>query len=232
MLGFLKKKKKTDPEPSGEAAAPEKTDGKEAASTPAPKKKKKGGGIKKWIFIVLVLAAFGGAGYFVYAKYFAAPPPGTRIYRPVPMAHVQLPEEMMAFSFQHFPDLYDAMAVYNSEMDLFEAEIKRIEAVAAKYPDQKKIAEGQKKVWVKGKNTLSKAFTKLEKPVKEAYVLYQVNQARGREQIKAKSEELADSARDALKTAQELTAVLKENAPKPPEGWVGGTIYKIKKIFQ
>lgn len=218
MLGFLKKKKQTDAKSSEDGAAT------------APAKKKKG--LKKWIFIMLILGGMGGGGYFAYVKFFATPPEGTRIYTSTPMAHVKLPQEMMAFSFEQFPDLYDALVIYNVQMNLIEAEIKRIDAVASKYPEQKKIADAQKKVWVKGKNTLLKAFTKLEKPVKEIYVLYQVNPAKGTEQIQARAPELANAAQAALKPAQELTERLKENASEPPQGVVDGTIYKIKKMFQ
>ncbi len=98
MLGFLKKKKQTDAKSSEDGAAT------------APAKKKKG--LKKWIFIMLILGGMGGGGYFAYVKFFATPPEGTRIYTSTPMAHVKLPQEMMAFSFEQFPDLYDALVIY------------------------------------------------------------------------------------------------------------------------
>jgi len=236
MFGFLKKKKKDKPETPAKADAKAKgKDGKTADSDKpegAPAQKKKRFTIKKLVFILLILAALGGSGYFVYTQYFAAPEPGTRIYTPLPLAHVKLPEEMLAFSFRQIPELYDALAEFNQEMNLFEGEIKRIEAVGSQYPEQKKITDGQKKVWEKGKNTLLKTFVKLEKPIKETFVLYQVNKSRGIEQIEAKFKDLTATANEALKVAQEQTAELKDRLPPPPEGMVRGTLYKIKKIFQ
>lgn len=235
MLGFLKKKKKEDPKtPDDQTEAKGKTaQSPESDSIDAvPAKKKKQFSIKKLIFILLVIGAVGGSGYFVYARYFAAPEPGTRVYAPVPLAHVKLPPEMLAFSFDHFPELYAALAEFNLQMNLFDGEIRRIEAVGTQYPEQKKIADSQKKVWEKGKNTLLKTFAKLEKPIKETFVLYQVNQTQGLEQIQAKTRDLTTTAQDALKTAREQTAELKDRLPKPPEGMVQGTLYKIKKIFQ
>jgi len=236
MLGFLKKKKKDDPKaPDATAETQDKTAQGADSEPPAPEappKKKKGVSIKKLIFILMILGAVGGSGYFVYSRYFAAPEPGTRIYTPVPLAHVKLPPEILAFSFEHFPDLYDALVAFNGEVTLFEDEISRIEAVGTQYPEQKKIAESQKKVWVKGKNTLLKIFTKLEKPIKETFVLYQVNKTRGQEQIQARTSDLTTTAQQALKAAREQTAELKERMSGPPEGMVHGTLYKIKKIFQ
>jgi len=233
MLGFLKKKKKEEetkaPDAKGETA---KAADPEAPAPAAPPQKKKRFSIKKLIFILLILGAVGGSGYFVYTRYFAGPEPGTRAYKPTPLAHVKLPPEMLAFTFEHFPDLYDALVAFNGEVILFESEISRIEAVGSQYPEQKKIADSQKTVWEKGKNTLLKTFAKLEKPIKETFVLYQVNTPRGLEQIQAKTNDLTTTAQDALKAAREQTAELKDRMPKPPEGMVQGSLHKIKKIFQ
>ena len=81
------------------------------------------------------------------------------------------------------PELTMRLWPLTAEMDLFEAEIARIDAVGTKYPDQKKIADGQKKVWVKGKDGLKKSFEKLEKPIKETYVLFQVNRPQDRKKL-------------------------------------------------
>lgn len=241
MVGFLKKKKK-DGDASEKAPAGADKKGKKSgkkgaepsqadASDTSEKSGKKGGRLKKIIFIVLILAALGGAGFFVYTMYFAGPAPGTREYKPAALEHVNLPPEMLKFSFDMFPDLYDALVVYNAEVILFDNEIARINAIATQYPEQKKIADSQIKIWDKGKSTLLKEFKKFEKPIKETYVLYRVNQAQGQAQVDAKSAELSDAAQAALKTAQEMTQELKDRAPKVPEGMIKGTVYKIKKIF-
>ena len=138
---------------------------------------------------------------------------------------------MLVFCFTRMPELYDALVAFNGEMDLFEAEIARIDAVGTKYPDQKKIADGQKKVWVKGRDGLKKSFEKLEKPIKETYVLFQVNPAAGQEKIDQTKAQMTQAAKEALEKAGEQTTPLKEAMPKVPEGLVNGTIYKIKNLF-
>ena len=222
-MGLLKKKKKAEPE---EPAAQGKTDDE---PTPAPPKKKFL--LKKLILLLLIPGILGG-GFFAYTQFFSgSDTQDGRVYQPVTLAHVTLPGEMLVFCFARMPALYDALVAFNTEMVLFEAEIARIDAVGTKYPDQKKIADGQKKVWNKGMQSLKKSFEKLEKPIKETFVLFQVNQTQGQENIDQTAEQMILAAGDALGKAREQTAPLKEAMPKIPEGMVKGTLYKIKKMF-
>lgn len=220
-MGLLKKKKKDEPE---EPAAEEK-----AGDESKPAKPKKKSLIKKLIILFIILGVLGGGGFFAYTTFFS----GTgdeQGYQSVPLAHVTLPDEMLAFCFNRMPGLYDALVAYNTEMNLFEAEIARIEDVAAKYPAQKKIADGEKKVWDKGMRSLKKSFEKLEKPIKETFVLFQVNQTQGQEKIDQTAEQMIQTANEALDKSRELTAPLKDAMPKAPEGMIKGTLYKIKKM--
>ncbi|MCP4021592.1 MAG: hypothetical protein GY729_07105, partial [Desulfobacteraceae bacterium] len=86
-------------------------------------------------------------------------------------------------------------------------------------------------IWVKTKNTLVKEFTKIEKPIKEIYVLFYVNTEQGLDKIEENAQELLLAAETALKPVQELTQKLK-SAEKAPDGLIGGTLYKIKKKFK
>jgi hypothetical protein len=71
----------------------------------------------------------------------------------------------------------------------------------------------------------------LEKPIKETFVLFQVNQTQGQEKIDQTTEQMLNDAKDALEKTRELTAPLKDAMPKAPEGMIKGTLYKIKKKF-
>ena len=223
-MGLLKNKKKDGPkDPAAEGNTGDKS------TTAKPKKKSS---LKKLIILLFILGILGGGGFFAYTKFFSGSgTQGGRGYQPVPLTHVTLPDEMLAFCFVRMPELYDALVAFNGEMDLFEAEIARIDAVATKYPDQKRIADGQKKVWNKGMQSLKKSFEKLEKPIRETFVLFQVNRAQGQEKIDQTAEQMIQDANEALEKSQELTAPLKEAMPKVPKGMVKGTLYKIKKMF-
>lgn len=227
MFGFLKRKKKDDD------ADP--VDHKETQGTDTSKEKpaKKKFSLKLIIIILLVLIAVGASGFVVYKFWFSAPKEGEPVvvvYKKKELPHINLPEEMLEFSFYHFPELYTAFIDFNTEINLIEAEINRINDIAAAYPEQKKIADTQRKVWEKTRDTLKKAFLKIEKPVKETYVLFRVNSEQGLERINEKKQELTESAQSALASADEVTQKLKQIEPVP-EGLIKGTIYKIKKKF-
>jgi len=228
-MGLLKKKKKDEPK---EPVAEGQTGDESRSAEPKSAEPKKKSLLKKLIILLLILGILGGSGFFAYSKFFSgSSTEDGRVYQAVPLAHVTLPDEMLAFCFDRMPELYDALVAFNTGMVLFDAEIARIDAVGTKYPDQKKIAASQKKVWDKGMQSLKKSFEKLEKPIKETFVLFQVNQTQGQEKIDQTTEEMIQAANQALEKARELTAPLKEAMPKAPEGMIKGTLYKIKKMF-
>ncbi len=240
MLGFGKKKKgkkegsqKDNKEnaPPSEKEKPKKADADDS---------KKGLGakikglfsIKRIVIVLLLLIAIGGSGFVVYKFFFAPQDPEAQTvkYKKTELKHIKLPEEMVKFSFDHFPDLYTDILRYNTEIELIILEIDRIDAIGTKYPDQKKIADNEKKIWAKAKATLEKSFIKIEKPVKETFVLYQVNKELGLAQVEAKNDELVTASQEAIKAVQELTGKLK-TIEAVPEGFINGTIYKLKKKF-
>ncbi|RLC25747.1 MAG: hypothetical protein DRH93_00975 [Deltaproteobacteria bacterium] len=245
MLGFGKKKKKkakkdkakaseTDlPKAEEKGKDTDEPDPQDASDKKAPAKKKKKRFSKKRLFIILlVLIAVGASSYIVYTLYFGSKDSTSQkaVYEKIELNHINLPEEMLKFSFDYFPDLYAAMITFNSEINLFNNEIARIDAIAQTYPDQKKIADKEKKIWEKSKKGLQKVFLKIEKPVKETYVLFRVNKEQGLFQIEAKNKVLTELAQSALTAARELTQKLKSNQ-NIPQGFIKGNIYKLKKKF-
>jgi len=246
MLGFGKKKKREAEEKEAVAAPPPEPAEKNAGGKgknqaqaqesdvveEAPLEKKKKFITKKRIFILLmVLGAIGASSFLVYTLYFTQKGPDNRVYQEIALPHVKLPQEMLTFSFNHFPDLYDSLVNFNTQITVFNREIQRIDAIGQRYPEQKKITDTEKKILKKGRDTLLKAFSKLEKPIKEIYVLFQVDEAQGLARIKEKEQELTDMAQAALKTAQEQTERIKAHTPQAPEGIFQGTLYKLKKKF-
>lgn len=236
MLGFGKKKKKdtaASPEIQEKQAGQNESNTQKASGNTIPGGRKKTKRSKKRIVLVLlVLVAIGTASYFGVAQYVASKNPNAEkaIYSPIELPHLNLPDEMVRFSFEYFPDLYDTMISFNTVMTLFENEIARIDAIAHQYPDQKKIADKEKKNWEKEKKALQKAFLKIEKPVKETYVLFRVNKEQGQVQMDVKKNELTDLAHSALAPAQELIRNLKP-IETVPQGLIKGTLYKLKKKF-
>lgn len=247
MLGFGKKKKKEESDKkdkSGKEAASEKKDPKATDKKKGGADAEKGGKragllkkitslitIKRLIVVFLVLAAVSASSYVVYSLYFKTSDPmdPDAKYKPVALAHFHLPEEMMAFTFTHFRNLYYAMVDCNQEITLLDAEIDRIDAIANKYPDEKKITDKQKKVWQKVKLSLEKTIGKIEKTIKQIYVLFSVNKEQGRLQIEEKKVDLSTLMHESLASANEKTQRLK-NKETVPSGFVKGNFYKLKKI--
>ncbi len=241
MLGFGKKKKKKEEKNKATAAQtpplPEKNSKNKKSSKEGdveenslPKKKKLF--TRKKIFILLLLLlVIGISSFLVYTLVFKEKEPGLPVYTKIELSHVNLPQEMLQFSFEHFPDLYASFITFNREITIIDKELAWIEGIAQKYPEQLKITAAEKKVWEKVKNTLIKDFSKLEKPVKEAYVLFQVNEAQGLVRVEEKRKELSETAQNSLKTAQDLTKKLKSREPEAPDNFFQGILYKIKKKF-
>jgi len=225
MLEFLKKKKDT-PAVSG-------------APVPGEEKAEKKSKLKKWVtkkrilILVLILFVFGAAAGVVYKLHFTPKDPETLkvSYHKLELKHISLPEEMVKFCFDQFPELYAAILICNNEIILMDKEIARIDEIAKKYPEQGKIAEKEKAVWEKTKINLQKGFLKIEKPVKEIYVLFNVNKEQAMIQINEKNKELTELAGAALAPAQELTKKLITETETPPQGLIKGTLYKLKKKF-
>lgn len=238
MLKFLKKKNK-----DGDEAGPSKNQSKknDKPSSQGPEETnqgKSGKKILKWfsikraIFILLILAAVGGSAFAVYLFHFKSKSsnPSKLEYTKTGLKNIVLPEEMVRFCFDHMPDLYSAILLYEAQVAIMDREISRIDEIAKKYPEQVKIAEKEKAIWEKAKINLQKSFLKIEKPVKEIYVLFRVNKEQAMVQISEKNKELTDIANTALAPAQELTKQsLQEETP--PQGFIQGNWYKLKKKF-
>jgi hypothetical protein len=221
------------PPPQGKDIKAKESGSQEATDiiAPPPEKKKKMVTIKTIFIILMVLGSIGIASFWVYSIYFAEKDPENKVYQKIELSHVKLPEEMLQFTFNHLYNFCVSLVSFNSEIIIFDNELARIAAIAEKYPEQQKITVTEKKALEKGRNTLLKVFSKLEKPIKETYVLFQVDNTQGLAQIKEREKDLADTAQTALKTAQEQTQRIKAQAPRVPEGILQGTVYKLKKKF-
>jgi hypothetical protein len=186
--------------------------------------------IKKLILFSVLIIILIASGFFVYKTFYTSN--DTQVeYKSVILKNVNLPDEMLEFSFYRINDLYFALVTYNLRVFLLSKEIERISKIGENYPDQSKIAEKEIKGWVKAKENAEKVFGKIEKQIKELYVLYNVNKDDGQLKIKEKSNELLNLATEALKTLDPLVNKLEENMEKEPQGFINKTLYKIKNIF-
>ncbi len=188
---------------------------------------------KKRIFVLILTAvAIGASAYVVYSFYLAPKDPDKPVvvFQKTELKHIHLPVEILRFCFDHLPDLYTVLVEADMRMELMEGEIGRIEAVAGAYPEQASIAEKEKAVWEKEKNNLQKSFLKIEKPVKEIYVFFRVNQEQAVTRIDETRKELMELAETALGPARERTRTIEERSA-PPKGLIKRTLHTLKKKF-
>ncbi|MBF0204051.1 MAG: hypothetical protein HQK67_06980, partial [Desulfamplus sp.] len=198
---------------------------------PSVEKKRKLSSIfsKKLLFVFLVLTSLGIASFVVYKIYFVKKVDVSG-YVQQELPNVTIAEEVIKFTYDFIPELYNSIILFNSEVILIENEIKRLTAIGEKFPDQIKISEKEMKNWEKEKNKLKQTYEKIGKRAEALYVSYRVNQEAGALQIQEQKNDITQSAKDALAPVLELTRRLKI-VPKEtiPEGFVQGTIYKMRK---
>ena len=246
MLGFGKKKKQQKEndqallEPGQKPDAPKAdpevetpVSGEDAGSPPGEKIKKRRPKLSpKRLMLFLVLPALIAAGAWVgYAWFFTDQGAKTPEYTTIQMPHVSLPEEMRRFCFDRMPELYSAFVTYNETVALFDHEIARIAEIGGKYPEQKRIADAEKKVWERAKDRLMRSFSRIEDTVKQMYVLFKVNQEQGLAMIQEKNDDLVSSAQDALAPARDQAGNITQPPSQKPEGIIQGVFHTLKKTF-
>ncbi|MBI9090403.1 MAG: hypothetical protein JEZ12_14400 [Desulfobacterium sp.] len=236
MFGKKKNKENTsdtapEPEKSGKGK-PGKGKQKATDETPATTKKPKkkpGFSLKKAFLIVTLLTVLASAGFAGYTFFFKKET--GRTYTAQDLPHVTLPREMVKFSFENLPDLYEAFVRFNKEIALLDGEIERIETIGATYPDQSAIANKEKKIWADARKKSVNSFGKIEKSVKALYVTFQVNPASGKARMDEEKAGLATNANQALEPVTALTDRIKATNEAVPHGLVKGTLHKLKKKF-
>lgn len=248
MLGFGKKnKKQKEPEknqtlleparkpeaPKADTHADPPASGENAGPPPRKKTKKLFQKLSpKRLMVFLVLPALVAAAAWVgYAWFFTDRGEKTPAYTNIQMPHASLPEEMRRFCFNQMPELYEALVAYNNTITLFDHEIARITEIGEQYPEQKKIADAEKKVWERSKQTLVKAFSRIEDTVKQMYVLFQVNEEEGLAMIQERKDDLVTAAQDALAPAMDQAGKITHQPSREPEGFLQGLFYNLKKKF-
>lgn len=248
MLGFGKKnKKQKEPEKDQTLLEPDRKPEDQKAETLAeppaseedaesrPRKKTKKLFQKlspKRLMVFLVLPAIAAAAAWVgYAWFFTDRGEKTPEYANIQMSHVSLPEEMRRFCFAQMHELYEALVAYNNTITLFDHEIARITEIGRQYPEQKKIADAEKKIWERSKQTLENAFSRIEDTVKQMYVLFQVNEEEGLAMIQERKDDLVTAAQDALAPAMDQAGKITHQPSREPEGFIQRLFYKLKKKF-
>lgn len=184
------------------------------------------GKVKKiiiFISLIVVCAAVSAAAVYFLKK------DRTKIkYEKKEYKNLNIPEEMIKYTFDVLPGLYIEVSSLNSEVDKMDSEIKRLEEIENKYPRQKKIPSTERKNFERLKKAAISAITKIEKEIETAFVMSLVDDTKGKEYAKEKEAELMQTAKDALIQIRGPEPEKKETAHEEPKGFIG----KIKSLFK
>ena len=187
--------------------------------------------LKKIAVTLLILLAVGASAYTVYYFYFTGNDK-TATYRKTVLENVELPDEMLEFTFYRMPELYDALKTYNRYSTLINAEIERIRAIGKQYPDQDTIVSDQVEEWTERKEDMDNVYEEIENEIKALYVLFHVNKEKGEKRITDTKMELHKDAKEILDQMEPYADKLSRRHEKKPSGLISGITNKIKNLFQ
>mgnify|MGYP006276303287 CR=1 FL=1 len=187
--------------------------------------------LKKMAVTLLILLAVGASAYTVYYFYFTGNDKAAA-YRDTVLENVDLPDEMLEFTFHQMPKLYDALKTYNRYSAMINSEIERIKAIGEQYPDQKEIVSDQTEEWTDRKEEMDKVYNDIENQIKDLYVLFHVNREKGENRITDTKEELYADAEESLSEMEPYADKLSTRHEKKPGGLFSGITRKIKNLFK
>lgn len=162
------------------------------------------------IVLLLLLAGLGGAGAFLYkTKLLAGRGPSK-----ADLPHVNLSEDVIRFSFNILPALYNKMRELNQEINLIHLELSRLESLSSDYPQQKNIINTEKTVWEKTLKSLFTVLQSFEKKIEAIYVAYAVNEEKGKTLIEETTPDLLSAADEVIAVSKAETVRIRIETPK------------------
>lgn len=187
--------------------------------------------LKKIAVTLLILLAVGGSAYTVYYFYFTDNDKAAT-YRQTVLANVDLPDEMLEFTFYQMPDLYGGLKTYNRYSSLINSEIERIREIGKQYPDRERIVSDRVEEWTDRKEEMDKVYGDIESEIKDLYVLFQVNREQGENRIIDTKEDLYANADKILNRMKPYVQKLSRRHDKKPGGLLSRITHKIKNLFK
>jgi len=180
-----------------------------------PKKKSSLKIILVVILILLLLAAAGTGGVFFLLTQKAG------------IVKSALPPEILSFLQTQLPELNSSFAILDEEIVLTDNEMIRIAKIGDTFPEQKKIADTEYKIWESNMKALQKGQADFEKEIQVFYVSYQVNPETGKTLMDEKRDALKQNLESLVTSSKPLTDKLRELEAKKP--FLQRTIDKLFK---
>lgn len=156
------------------------------------------------ILILILLAGLAGGGFFAYQKLQNKNrPPATSF------EHIGLKEDVVTFTFNVIPGLYNRFFWVNTEITLIDKELDRLSTLESDFPNQKRVVKTERAMWVKLRKNLFVEASTAEKKTDGFYVTYMVNKEKGKEAINENLELILERIDLVLEETRKETSRLK-----------------------
>ncbi len=166
-----------------------------------------GGILVVLVISILTLAGLAGGGYWAYGKYFQTKPR-------LKLNSVKVKPEVMEFLYRFIPKAHALAVVLDDDITLMDSEIKRLEAIAKKFPEQKAlISEQLQRIEKTRRKTAAELNSALEQ-INTIYVSWLIDPIRGKKVLLKKRLDLIKSMAALRKSSAKLMARLRANAQR------------------
>ncbi|MFA6012147.1 MAG: hypothetical protein WC799_19305 [Desulfobacteraceae bacterium] len=157
------------------------------------------------VFLILLLLTAAGAGGVFFL-----------LNKKAGIVKSALPPEILSFLEKQLPELYSSFAILDEEIVLTDNEMIRIAKIGDTFPEQKKIADTEYKIWESNMKALQKGQADFEKEIQVFYVSYQVNPETGKSLMDEKRDSLKQNLESLVTSSKPLTDKLRELEAKKP----------------
>lgn len=105
------------------------------------------------------------------------------VYPALALPHIPMDDELLAFTWQHIPQSYEALTGLNAEISVITEEMERIESIAARFPEQRRITQTEIREWESLKRELETGLSRSATALQALHVTLLVNPERGKTAI-------------------------------------------------
>lgn len=166
----------------------------------------RGGAMVLIIVLSLILVLIGAGGYYAYNRYMKPEPLRSKL------SSSKIKEEVIHFVNDNVSAaLYQNMIMLDDIMVMMDKELKRLERIGKKFPNQGKIVSAQSESLKLARERMAKALDDTTTKLEKMYVTWLVDRAKGVEQIKVQRAPLTQRLADAIRRDHELVGSIRAN---------------------
>jgi uncharacterized coiled-coil DUF342 family protein len=123
-------------------------------------------------------------------------------------------KEVKTFVEQFAPEIIKKISEIQKEIDNANLNVKKLNALAEKFPDQKNLINESIKTWKEIQNTLKTTYADIENNLRASYVAYKIDEIKGRKSFDKIKSQLLEKATQSLDSAKHLRSTIQEVSAK------------------